>query len=166
VTAPAASKLGKAGLALVALLSLAVQGGCRDRQPAVATCADPLTGVWKTADGHGYHIEENRTGIEIFAMFDTTVPPGGDKRTAPVIYAPIAFDLRRASPPGHVGLTGRRTQRMTRGGNICTMRTKAVIDRCEDNEIALRYERPGALDWTTCKHEHTNEWVELSLHRQ
>ncbi len=148
------------------LLFLAAQAACSRGKPEVTTCADSLDGVWKTADGHAYDITENRTGIEIFAMFDTTVPPSGDKRSSPVIYAPVAFDLRRVKRPSDSGLEGRRTQRMTREGRICTVRTNAGIASCARNRLTLRYERPGTLDWTSCKHEPTGEWVELALKRE
>lgn len=148
---------------LAILPLLAALAACGDRAPAVASCDDALAGVWKTRDGRGYHVVENRTGIEIFAMFDTTVPPGGDKNASPLILAPVAFDLRRQRRPGHVGLHGRRTQRMTREGRICTVRTEAVIDRCENDTMVLRFERPGELDWTRCRHAPTGEWETLSL---
>jgi hypothetical protein len=146
-------------------LMLAAPLACTKGRPEVTSCADSLDGVWKTADGRGYDITENRTGIEIFAMFDTTAPPSGDKRTSPVIYAPVAFDLRRVNRPSDSGLLGRRTQRLTREGRICTVRTTAAIESCANNQLTLRYERPGALDWTSCRHAPTGDWAELELKR-
>jgi hypothetical protein len=151
-----------AGLAIAA---------CGDGTPRVKNCADSLAGVWRTAGGDGetrrYHIVESRAGIEIFAMFDTTVPPEGTKATSPVIYAPIVFDFDRARQrPSAVGLAGTRSQRVTREGRVCRLRTKAVIDYCEDDQIALRFQRPGPLSWSTCKAEPLDEWVALSLQRE
>ncbi len=138
--------------------------GCRPGR--VETCADDLAGVWYEADDRErkYHLVNNRTGVEIYAMFDSARSPDGDKH-GDELYAPVVFDLERSKSPGARGLTGSRSQRVTRADKICHSRLPAEISRCADNRLTLRYERNRGIDWTSCKARQTGTWESLVLTR-
>jgi hypothetical protein len=150
-------------VAIAVTLGLSV-AGCRHSR--VDSCADDLAGVWYQADDRerSYHLVNNRTGIEIYAMFDSARSHSGAKN-GDELYAPVVFDLERSKSPGARGLSGNRSQRVTRAGKICQSRLPAEISRCADNSLTLRHERDRGIDWNRCKAKQTGSWVSLELVR-
>jgi hypothetical protein len=145
---------------VAALLAL---GGCAP--DAISSCADTLAGVWaEDADAtRRYHVVANRGGYEMYALFDTTVPPDGTpKASAPIIYAPVVYDFQ----PDGATYVGSRTQRHTRGATICTPRTDARITRCAGNTLEIDIEISGAIDWATCERGPSPGTDRLVLQRQ
>ena len=132
----------------------------------VDSCADNIAGVWHEASDRerSYHLVNNRTGVEIYTMFDSAHAQNGDKNEEE-IYAPVVFDLARSNSPGSRGLSGTRRQRVTRAGKICPLRLPAEISRCTDNRLTLRYERDRGVDWNRCKATQTGTWESIELIR-
>jgi hypothetical protein len=110
-----------------------------------------------------------RRAIEIFPMYDATVPPTdpGDrrapaarKRDAEVIYAPPVFVIERRGS----ALIGRRYQRVTRGARACVLRGQAAIRRCGGDRLTLAWVPPGPIDWSRCAAPGP-AWTQLALRR-
>jgi hypothetical protein len=151
---------GRLALGAAALGGLVL--GCAD--PPLRSCADPLDGVWR-GGGEAYHVVDHGRGVEIYAMFDTTRPPTGDKRSSDEVYAPVVFDLTRAAPPGGARLAGTRSQRVTRGAKVCSIELPAEIAACGGGRITLRYELDRGVDWNRCRARQTGRWRTLVLGR-
>jgi hypothetical protein len=134
------------------------------RTPAVDSCADDLSGVWREAADpeHGYDWRPSRSGgYEVFAMFDTARPPDGtDKLSAPIVYAPWVWDLERLP----AGISGTRLQRMTRDGVSCEVRTPVEIRSCAGGELTLAVKLAQVTDFATCAAT-TGDWNPLVLVR-
>lgn len=133
----------------VLVLGLVLGVACSRRSP-VDDCSDDLRGTWHEAGApdRGYHFRPSRSGgYEVFAMFDSSVPPdGADKRTAPVAYAPWVWDLERLPS----GVAGKRTQRMTRDGVSCPAVTAVTVRACAGDRLAIDVEPVTGVDFASC----------------
>jgi hypothetical protein len=130
----------------------------------VDDCSDDLAGVWHQRGdrGRGYDFRDSRSGgYEVFAMFDTAVPPDGTAKLAsPIVYAPWVWDLDHRPS----GLGGTRLQRLTRDGRSCEARTPIEIRTCAGDTLTIAVKLPTAMDFATCKYAET-DWQELVLER-
>jgi len=120
----------------------------------VDSCADPVKGVWRGDDGKRYHAIEERGRVDIYPMFNAS------RVTGDVDYAPYMFGFARKGDE----LVGKRTQRATRKGNTCTVRTEARVS-CKDNALTLRYRPMEPIDWAQCKAPTGAPWTTLKLKR-
>ncbi len=134
---------------LVLVLVLVFVPGC-SHHSRVDSCSDDLKGIWHEAGApdRGYHFRPSRSGgYEVFAMFDSSVPPDGtDKRTAPVAHAPWVWDLERLPS----GVAGKRTQRMTRDGVSCPAVTAVTVRECAGDRLAIDVEPVTGVDFASC----------------
>jgi hypothetical protein len=134
----------------VKALVLAVLAAACTSTPRVDDCGDDLAGVWHEQDhaDRGYHFLHSRSGgYEVFAMFDSAVPPdGSDKRSAPIAYAPWVWDLERLPS----GVAGKRTQRMTRDGVSCAAVTAVTVRACRDGQLTIDVEPVTGVDFASC----------------
>ncbi len=78
--------------------------------------------------------------MDVYPMFNAAHITDG------VDYAPHMFGFARQGG----ALIGKRSQRATRKGNTCTIRTQAKIT-CADNRLTLSYRPMPAIDWARCK---------------
>jgi len=147
---------GAIGAAVAALVAGTVACSGRAR---VDSCDDELAGVWRDQQGRGYHVVDAADhGYEVFALFDSARPPGGDKGGDPVIYAPWVWDLTRRPS----GLSGTRSQRMTRDGVSCVARTAIEVKACAGGRLTVRVQDVAAMAFPGCAAT-PGDWIELVL---
>ncbi len=137
---------------------------CRPAPAPLASCADPLDGVWRvdeprtaaitpSGEPRRYHVLEAAAGaIELYPMFDDSVLAPGDRKDTSadaVIVAPAAFDLTRTADRG--ALVGSQTRRFARGAASCVLRTAARLTACAGDRAQLEQTPVAApADWTRC----------------
>ncbi len=131
----------------IALVLLAL-AGC-GRGQSVTSCRDSLAGVWRDeGSGQRYHMIANPRGYEMYAMWNSAVPPARARASTDTVWAPLVFDF--AARPGG-GLGGSRSQRAERAGRPCNLRTRASITSCAGAVLVIELEEPTAVDWDHCR---------------
>jgi hypothetical protein len=104
--------------ALLAGLSLAA---C-DRRAPIESCDVRLHGVYTTPAGQRWMLLDNGPTLELFALFDDSVPDG----------APRVIDLRRDGK-----LAGEMKRRFMQRDAICEARAPVTITACKGDTLQV-----------------------------
>lgn len=118
--------------------ALALCAAC-DHPPAVRSCDDDLTGVWRGPRG-AWQLITTRAGRELYPIdreLPAGLPPG-------VRAAPAAIDLPRTG-------AGAITRRYERGAQFCRMTGAARLTACGGATLTLELAPPPPPDdWDRC----------------
>ena len=160
-------------LLALALLSLAA---CRRSPPEIASCADPLSGVWRDPSGRGFHILDRGNEVDVFPMWDTTAPgnglpgatdpkpmlisdPGAPDAGAPV-RSPVRILLRERTPEAVAGGISVRIGR-------CTVASGATLSGCRGRSAQLILQEEPTVNLLTCApSQPSNRSITVPLHRE
>lgn len=102
---------------------------------------------------------EERGRVDLYPMFNAARIDGD------IVYAPYMFGFVRKVASNGQTLVGKRSQRVTRNGNTCTVHTLATIADCHSNKLTLRYTPAGEIDWARCKPAAARQQVTVVLTR-
>lgn len=156
------------GALAIALLLAA----CKPSRPIIHTCADPVGGVWRVDATHRYHIYDLGRTIELYPMWDATVPPDGKKAilgTDPLappdptpIYSPPRIELMRDGER----LEGSAKFRLTRAGVTCDVVQPARMTGCAGGAATLSIREVRAVDPATCDAAIAQDATDAALTRE
>ena len=104
-----------------AAMYLCIVASC-DRRPAIDSCDANLMGVWVTPSGARWMALDNRATLELFPLFDDSVPDG----------APRVIDIARGTK-----LAGEMKRRFMRRAETCEGRAPVTITACKDSSLQL-----------------------------
>ena len=104
-----------------ALVAVALLSGCRHRAP-IATCSDDLHGVYVTPAGQRWMLLDNRATLELFPLFDDSVPGG----------APRVIDVSRGDK-----LAGDVKRRFMERDITCDARAPFHITACRPDGLQV-----------------------------
>jgi hypothetical protein len=165
--------------ASLSALALLLVAGCRETPPPLASCAEPLEGVWTAADtGRRWHVVDQRRGgrgrVELWPMWDTTWPEGGAKPVVPADPAapgdptPVRSPLRMAvfAAPGKPDLAGTGGYRVTRDGRTCEIEWPARLSGCAGARATLSTRPVTAVAPDGCETALATAWTDVILTRQ
>jgi hypothetical protein len=113
-----------------------VLAACHERPPAIASCRDPLGGVWREHEGvRRYHILDDGKIVALFPMWDTTRLPDGGKPARPA-RSPLRIELQRAGGEGDGdALDGKRSFRLTTDEGTCSVAAPVSLRSCRDGRM-------------------------------
>lgn len=103
------------------LAAVAVCTACERRAP-IDSCAQNLHGVYATPAGARWMLLDNGRTLELFPLFDDTVPDG----------APRVIDLARGDK-----LTGHVKRRFMQRATACEARAPVTVTACKANALQL-----------------------------
>jgi hypothetical protein len=161
-----------AAAAAAAATALAASA-CRRTPPEVASCRDPLAGVWLArTDGVvpgaplrgdeqlGFDLREEGGSLAIYPLWDTSRPPGG--KSGAVALSPWRIVLTRAGEAA-VGTISWRT---TQAGHTCLVKQPARLSGCHNRDAVLDLTLAGNIDPSTCAVAAAPTRLQLTLERQ
>src|SRR5690606_29654104 len=90
--------------------------------PRIASCDDALHGVYVTPAGERWMVLDNGPTLEVYPLFDDSVPDG----------APRLIDLRRDA-----GLAGHVKRRYMRRAEACEARAPVRITACTRDALEI-----------------------------
>jgi hypothetical protein len=112
-------------------------------RPTVSSCADDLSGIWRTDDDRRFHLVDRGDVVEVYPLFD---PIGPDKRSPPW-RTPGKTELERTG----AALVGRTTLQAQEDARRCTIVTPARLEACADDRANLSLDLRPTPDLTTCR---------------
>lgn len=158
-----------------ALALLLASIGCRRAPAKIHSCADEVRGVWRVvgeAPPRRYHLYDLGRTVELYPMWDATVPPGGKKAVlaadpaAPVDDTPIYSPPRIALQRNGERLEGSSSFRLTRGGKTCVVDQPARLTGCTGGRAVFGLRQVIEVDRESCVTKLTEEWTDVPLVRE
>ncbi len=130
-----------------AVAAALVLSACSSDRPTVASCKDPLGGVWRGEGGKDYHALDHGRRVDFHPMFDSATPGSG--RSAWL----VSFD--RATMRGTVSFW------LTRDEETCRVTWPAELRSCADAGLVWAYQS-GPI---ACGAAPREGWIEVKLRR-
>ncbi len=111
----------KPWLAIATMLGVVAGAACNHRT-SIDNCEQNLAGVWVTPSGARWMAIDNGPTLEIYTLFDDSVPEG----------APRLIDLTRDTR-----LAGELKRRFMRRGAVCDARAGVGVTACKADTLQL-----------------------------
>ncbi len=172
---------------MLVALTLALVPACRRSTPQLASCREPLSGVWLASSSDpdreavpgaplrgderlGFDVRDDAGGLSIYPLWDTSRPTGGKSPLAaspsaappPLVLSPWRITLTRAGDAA----VGTIAWRLTQAGRTCAVQQPARLSACSGRRAILDLTLAPSVDPATCVLSAPPRRLSLALTRQ